>query len=102
MSSRPRPLAGLLVADFSRVLAGPYASMLLGDLGADVVKVERPDGGEERRGDVHRVAVRGLAQLEAVAEDHEAVRVGDRLEQRLAQIGAAQQVGVLGPAEVKV
>jgi crotonobetainyl-CoA:carnitine CoA-transferase CaiB-like acyl-CoA transferase len=43
------PLAGLLVADFSRVLAGPLATMLLGDLGADVVKVERPDGGDDTR-----------------------------------------------------
>jgi crotonobetainyl-CoA:carnitine CoA-transferase CaiB-like acyl-CoA transferase len=42
-------LDGLLVADFSRVLAGPLAAMLLGDLGADVVKVERPDGGDDTR-----------------------------------------------------
>jgi crotonobetainyl-CoA:carnitine CoA-transferase CaiB-like acyl-CoA transferase len=43
------PLAGLLVADFSRVLAGPYATMLLADLGADVVKVESQDGDDTRR-----------------------------------------------------
>ena len=37
------PLAGLLVADFSRILAGPYATMLLADMGADVVRVARPE-----------------------------------------------------------
>lgn len=42
------PLAGVLVADFSRVLAGPYATMLLADLGADVVKVESPSGDDTR------------------------------------------------------
>jgi len=42
------PLSGLLVADFSRVLAGPYATMLLADMGAQVVKVESPDGDETR------------------------------------------------------
>jgi crotonobetainyl-CoA:carnitine CoA-transferase CaiB-like acyl-CoA transferase len=42
-------LDGVLVADFSRVLAGPLATMVLGDLGADVVKVERPDGGDDTR-----------------------------------------------------
>ncbi|CAG7643961.1 CaiB/BaiF CoA transferase family protein [Actinacidiphila bryophytorum] len=42
------PLAGLLVADFSRVLAGPYATMLLADMGAEVVKVEGPQGDETR------------------------------------------------------
>ena len=42
-------LDGLIVADFSRVLAGPLAAMTLGDLGADVVKVE-PPGGDETRG----------------------------------------------------
>src|SRR3954447_4068406 len=43
-------LDGLLVADFSRVLAGPLCTMVLGDLGADVVKVERPQTGDDTRG----------------------------------------------------
>jgi crotonobetainyl-CoA:carnitine CoA-transferase CaiB-like acyl-CoA transferase len=42
------PLAGLLVADFSRILAGPYATMLLADMGAEVVKVEGPGGDDTR------------------------------------------------------
>src|SRR3954451_12650344 len=42
------PLDGLLVADFSRILAGPYATMLLGDLGAEVIKVEGPAGDDTR------------------------------------------------------
>jgi crotonobetainyl-CoA:carnitine CoA-transferase CaiB-like acyl-CoA transferase len=46
--ARSGPLAGLLVADFSRILAGPYATMLLADLGAEVVKVEGPAGDDTR------------------------------------------------------
>jgi len=42
-------LQGIVVADFSRVLAGPLATMILGDLGAEVIKVERPGGGDETR-----------------------------------------------------
>ena len=44
-----KPLEGLVVLDMTRVLAGPFAAMMFCDLGAEVIKIERPDGGDDTR-----------------------------------------------------
>jgi CoA:oxalate CoA-transferase len=58
MTHQPLPLEGMLVLDFSQFLAGPMAAMRLGDLGARVIKIERPQGGDIGR----RLAFAGVVE----------------------------------------
>ncbi|MFC5502404.1 CaiB/BaiF CoA transferase family protein [Lysinimonas soli] len=58
MTAQPLPLEGMLVLDFSQFLAGPMAAMRLADLGARVIKIERPQGGDIGR----RLAFAGVVE----------------------------------------
>lgn len=58
---RPPPLAGIRVLDFTRVLAGPWCTLNLADLGAEVIKVENPNGGDDTRAFDARPELKGEA-----------------------------------------
>jgi crotonobetainyl-CoA:carnitine CoA-transferase CaiB-like acyl-CoA transferase len=67
------PLGGILVADFSRVLAGPLATMTLADLGARVIKVERPGDGDDTRSWGPPFSATGSTYFESVNRNKESV-----------------------------
>jgi crotonobetainyl-CoA:carnitine CoA-transferase CaiB-like acyl-CoA transferase len=69
----PAPLAGVVVADFSRVLAGPLATMTLADLGARVIKVERPGVGDDTRSWGPPYSATGATYFESVNRNKESI-----------------------------
>lgn len=82
-----RPLEGLLVADFSRVLAGPLAATMLADLGARVIKVERPGAGDDTRGWGPPWTGHGAAYFESANRSKQSVALNleDPLDRKTAQ-----------------
>ena len=68
-----RPLDGILVADFSRILAGPLATVTLADLGARVIKVERPGAGDDTRGWGPPHSATGATYFEGVNRNKESI-----------------------------
>ena len=93
-----RPLEGLLVADFSRVLAGPLATQTLADLGADVVKVERPQAGDDTRawGASYFLGLnRGKRSITLDLKDDEDVALARRLCERADVVVESFRPGVM-------
>lgn len=72
-SGGQRPLEGVLVADFSQVLAGPLCTMTLADLGARVIRVERPGAGDDTRSWGPPFSATGATYLESVNRNKESV-----------------------------
>jgi crotonobetainyl-CoA:carnitine CoA-transferase CaiB-like acyl-CoA transferase len=85
------PLAGVRVLDLSRVLAGPWCAMVLGDLGAEVIKVEHPKRGDDTRDWGARVGTTETAYFNSVNRNKRSVCLdlqtaeGQRIARELAQ-----------------
>lgn len=92
----PLPLEGVVVADFSRVLAGPMCTMGLADLGATVIKVERPDVGDDTRRWAPPASPRGSTYFDSVNRSKRSVTLdlSDPEDRRLAH-ELAQRADVL-------
>ena len=69
------PLTGIVVADFSRVLAGPLATMTLADLGARVIKIERPGEGDDTRHWGPPFSPTGSTYFESVNRNKESIEL---------------------------
>lgn len=82
-----RPLEGIVVADFSRVLAGPLCTMTLADLGATVIKVERPGAGDDTRSWGPPFSATGSTYFESVNRNKQSVALdlGDPADRGLAR-----------------
>ena len=89
------PLDGILVADFSRVLAGPLATMTLADLGAEVVKVERPGAGDDTRQWGPPWTEQGSSYFECVNRSKQSITLDLRLRATSRSRGAGARADVL-------
>lgn len=82
------PLAGVRVLDLSRILAGPWCAMVLGDLGADVVKVEHPERGDDTRDWGLRTGRTTTSYFDAVNRNKRSVSIDLATPEGLAQVKA--------------
>ncbi len=90
------PLAGLVVADFSRILAGPLATMMLADLGARVIKIERPGVGDDTRQWGPPFSPSGSTYFESINRNKESIELDLRSADDLAvAVQIAQNADIL-------
>lgn len=82
------PLSGVRVLDLSRILAGPWCAMVLGDLGADVVKVEHPERGDDTRDWGLRTGATTTSYFDAVNRNKRSVSIDLATPEGLAQVKA--------------